>query len=66
MIGVYANIETPDWARTRAAVTNIYATKRNFGHDDFEEKLNGPCDLCPLPCVVVCKPRKQGKELWDL
>ncbi len=54
------------WAFTRHSVTDVYMTKRNLGRDKFHPKLNGPCDLCPLPGGAVCEPREPGKTLWEL
>ena len=56
----------PAWASTRHSVTDVYIAKRDFGRNEFHRKLNGPCDLCPLPDGAVCEPRERGKTLWEL
>lgn len=64
LVGVQAYIPVPEWASTWDIVADVFRAKRHVGSDEFIEKLNGPCDWCPLS--GVCKPREQGKPLWEL
>ena len=65
MVGIEAR-PVPECASTPDIVTDVYVAKRDLGRDEFEGKLNGPCDLCPLPGGAVCEPREPGKTLWEL
>ena len=56
----------PEWESTREIVADVYVAMKPFPDGEFEEKLNGPCDLCPLPNGAVCEPREPGKTLWEL
>ena len=56
----------PAWASMRYLVADIYFEKKDLGPREFEWKLSGPCDRCPLPGGLVCEPREQGKTLWEL
>ena len=65
IVGIESPLQAA-WASTRYIVTDIYFAKKGLGPDEFEWKLNGPCDMCPLPGGAVCEPREQGKMLWEL
>ena len=46
LIGIQETFTMPDWDQVRDTVADAYWTKRNFGKDEYETRLYGPCDRC--------------------
>ena len=77
MFCVQTYIPVAEWASTGEIVADVFGAKKEVGprsdpelatwiRDEFEGKLNGPCDLCPLPGGAVCEPREREKALWEM
>ena len=54
----------PDWQETRWNVTQAWLDKDEARDDEWDWPVQGFCDKCDGK--GNCKPREQGKGLWDL
>lgn len=63
LVDIQQSYQVPEWAEARENITNSYVSKRDYGSDQYETVLRGPCEICKLSS---CKPREASKKLWEL
>ncbi|KAL9129142.1 MAG: hypothetical protein Q9217_002317 [Psora testacea] len=68
---VQANVQTPAWEKVREIVTDAYVERRHYGSDEYEEVLEGSCDVCFVAkgrgrADRVCQVREERKSVWEL
>ena len=62
LIGIQSTFTMPDWDQVRDMVTDAYGTKRNFGEDEYETRIYGPCDRCNKYTCGSSMPVKRFSE----